>query len=299
MSAPNEALSAPSGATLVAMNQEPHAQVRSRVDRPALFPEDHAVEILASRCGGEVLQVLDDADRRWLRYRHGAVQSAMHRHHPENLVLPYTRAMVSSLLFAEHVDRVLLLGLGGGSLVRFFRHYYPDAELTVVEWEPICVNIAHELFGIPRQASGLDLIQGDAREIVPALRKQYDLICLDLFLSHGPPSWLSAPGLFDACRARLTTRGVLSANLWADANDEELQTLRGVSAAFGGKLLLVPVPAFRNVIALAFNRTPARLKLGPLRARARALSKLLNIDMHSWLRIAERTNRVETDCLVV
>ena len=152
---------------------------------------------------------------------------------------------------------------------------------------------------MPRQDARLTIIKGDARDVVPTLTDRYDLLILDLFLPHGPPSWLSLSEFFHACRRCLTRTGVLSANLWANPNDEELMTLRGVSATFGGQLLLVPVSGYRNVIALGFNHAPGALALGPLRARARELSKALYMDMRVWLRIAEHTNRVENGYLKV
>lgn len=260
---------------------------------PRLFPEDHATEILCSRCGPDVLQVLDDPEHRWLKFRHGALQSAMNKRHPDALVLPYTRAMVSVLLFVNEPKRILILGLGGGSLVRFFLHHHPHARLTVVEREPSCVTIAHELFSVPREQAGLEVIAGDARRVVPELRDRFDLVLVDLFLAHGPPGWLSLADLFDACRTRMTESGVLSANLWADPGDEAMTSLRGVTSAFDGKVLLIPVSGYRNVIAHAFCSEYVCPDRAGLRARARALSRSLRFDVHNWLRVIEATNRVE------
>lgn len=260
---------------------------------PRLFPEDRATEILSTRCGAEVLQVLDDTEYRWLKYRYGALQSAMNKRLPERLVLPYTRAMASILLFVPDPGRILILGLGGGSLVRFFLLHYPNARLTVVEREPQCVTIAHEFFSVPRDHPGLDVITGDARDVVSGLGDHYDLVMLDLFLAHGPPSWLGIPDVFDACRSRMRGDGALSANLWAEPDDADLRSFRGVSAAFGGRMLLIPVPGYRNVIVHAFCPGHDVPELAALRARARGLSDTLHFDAHGWLRVIASTNRVE------
>ena len=97
----------------------------------------------------------------------------------------------------------------------------------------------------------------------------------------------------------MSKTGVLSANLWAEPHDEALTTLRGITSSFGGKLLLVPVSGYRNVIAHAFCRKYEMLDLADLRARARILSNSLRFDLYEWLRVIECTNRVEHSRLVI
>lgn len=266
---------------------------------PRLFPEDHAEEIFASPCGEETLQVLDDPEYRWLKFRYGTLQSAMNKRRPERLVLPYTRAMVSALLFSIDPKQILILGLGGGSLVRFFLHHYPEARLTVVEREPNCLAIARELFHVPSEHPRLELIAGDARRVVPGLRGPYDLVLVDLFLAHGPPAWLRLADLFNSCRDRMTEGGVISANMWTDPGDESLANLGGITSAFGGRALLIPVSGYRNLIVQGFRSGHHVPNLVVLRARARALSRALQFDLHTWLRIIEGTNRVEKRRLAV
>ena len=122
-----------------------------------------------------------------------------------------------------------MLGLGGASFVRFLRHHYPDAALTVVEKDAACVRLAQAYFGLADDDPHIELINGDARDVVPGLSHRYDLVMFDLFLAYGPPEWLREAEIFRACRARLSRSGVLSANLWADPDDDDLVTAaRGV-----------------------------------------------------------------------
>ena len=71
-------------------------------------------------------------DNRWM-------QGAMRVGQPWDLALEYTQVMMACLLLRDEVSfprHVLLIGLGAGSLAKFFYHYFPSTQLTVVEIDP-------------------------------------------------------------------------------------------------------------------------------------------------------------------
>jgi spermidine synthase len=63
--------------------------------------------------------VVDNGPRRFLHFDFGAIQSVMELSNPVRLALAYTRKMMAFLLFNRTPKRILLLGLGGGSLAKF------------------------------------------------------------------------------------------------------------------------------------------------------------------------------------
>ena len=63
--------------------------------------------------------VVDNGPRRFLHFDFGAIQSVMEVSNPVRLALAYTRKMMAFLLFNRTPERILLLGLGGGSLASF------------------------------------------------------------------------------------------------------------------------------------------------------------------------------------
>jgi spermidine synthase len=63
--------------------------------------------------------ILDCGSRRFLHLDLNAIQSAMQINDPNRLSLAYTRKMMAFLLFKPAPARILLLGLGGGSLAKF------------------------------------------------------------------------------------------------------------------------------------------------------------------------------------
>ena len=97
-----------------------------------------------------VIEVVDDLDTRALYFGTSARQSAMSREEPHRLVLSYTRAMLSGLLFTRQPRSALVLGLGGGSLPRFLMHVFPTCRIDVVERRAKVVQVAHDYFHLAR-----------------------------------------------------------------------------------------------------------------------------------------------------
>ncbi|MEW6690321.1 MAG: spermidine synthase, partial [Pseudomonadota bacterium] len=65
------------------------------------------------------------SEERGVRHLHiggEAIQSAMRLADPWALELEYTRCMLTFLLFHPAPRRALMIGLGGGSLAKFFHH---------------------------------------------------------------------------------------------------------------------------------------------------------------------------------
>src|SRR5688572_9731060 len=48
----------------------------------------------------------------------------------------------------QDIKKILLLGLGGGTLVRILREMYPESFIHVIEIDPIMKDIAKKYFGL-------------------------------------------------------------------------------------------------------------------------------------------------------
>lgn len=138
------------------------------------------------------------------------VQSAMARHAPARLVLAYTQWQLLPLLFRPSAPRkVLLLGLGGGALARWFMAF--GAHLTAVEHDPVVIDACTRFFGL----GDAEVVEADAHHFVRSHEGHYDLVLCDLFACGGAPHCVSHPAFADACRALLNPRGWTSFNLHA------------------------------------------------------------------------------------
>src|SRR5258708_13034877 len=89
--------------------------------------------------------------------------------------------MTAGLLYRPEPSSVLLVGLGGGALVRFLNHYFPDVHLDVVEIDPAVVEVARDYFGT-RPVPGTRILVADGRDFLARSSERYDLILLDAHL---------------------------------------------------------------------------------------------------------------------
>src|SRR3989337_1418608 len=75
-----------------------------------------------------IIATEDEAGLRTLRFeKGGARQSVVKPGDPEYLTLPYAPVMLAGLALSEDPRRILIVGLGAGTLPMFIRKHYPDA----------------------------------------------------------------------------------------------------------------------------------------------------------------------------
>ena len=75
------------------------------------------------------------------------VQSRVNLTEPQTLVSPYAHGMFASYLYQPQPRRVLIIGLGGGAMVRFLTHHEPQVQIDAVEIDPAVVRLADQYFG--------------------------------------------------------------------------------------------------------------------------------------------------------
>lgn len=74
---------------------------------------------------------------------------------------------------------VLILGLGGGTLVSLLSEKWPQASITGVEIDPIMISLGKKYFGLGKYKN-LKIVLADARTYRPA--RQFDLVLVDCYL---------------------------------------------------------------------------------------------------------------------
>jgi spermidine synthase len=84
-------------------------------------------------------------------------------------------------------ERLLCLGVGGGSLPQFLAHHFPDSEVDAVEIDPVVIHAAHQAMGLGEDHSSgrlrfhvqdaLQFAKGCAESGTP----EYDAIFMDVF----------------------------------------------------------------------------------------------------------------------
>lgn len=157
------------------------------------------------------LHVVDQGDRRYLYFGAPFEQSCILREKPWQLVHDYARAMMLGCVLAEPRD-VLMLGLGGGSLLHSVRRGCPEAAVTVVELRPQVAALAREYFELEFLRDE-QLIIADAKQQLRRFPPQaFDLLLADLFYDDRMHPWQEQHKFFMQCRNLLRADGWLAIN---------------------------------------------------------------------------------------
>ena len=221
---------------------------------------------------GDIVVTEDAGGLRTLEFERGAGWHCVVKPgDPGHLELEYARiALVSLALRASPPSRVLVAGLGGGSLPMLLRAAYADARIDVAEIDPAVVRVAQAWFGFV-QDERLRVFAGDGRQFIErAAPASFDIIFLDAFDAKAVPRHLSTREFLASVHAALRPDGVVVGNLWGPrANPVFYAMLATFSAAFD-ELYLVYAQNDVNVMAFALPRS-LRLSREQLADRARAL----------------------------
>ena len=242
-----------------------------------------------------LIEVVDDGDIRSLHFGTFPRQSCMSLKTPHTLELTYTQAMMAALLLNPEPERVLIIGLGGGSLVKFVLHHFPKCQIDVVEYRQDVLKVAHEYFQLPENDTRVKIHIGDGYLFVQKCYLEgeapYDMILVDAYDHIGMSSSVGIQAFFDACAALLTFEGVMSINLWGTNRSVFKQTMARINESFDGKSLILPVEDKGNVIVLATIRLVTQASLKKLKLPAAEQEKKLQIKLAKLLYELIRRNR--------
>jgi spermidine synthase len=120
---------------------------------------------------------------------------------------------------------ILLLGLGGGTLVHLIRLFFPLAHITCVDLDNEHIKIAKQYFKIPE--SNIRVVQGDAYEFLKRTKDTFDWIIDDVFqhVTGEPERSGSAYQLLKTYQINLTPDGILSLNIIGKRQFENIHPL--------------------------------------------------------------------------
>ncbi len=191
---------------------------------------------------------------RTLRFgKSGARQSVVKLGDPDYLALPYARVALVGLALSEEPRRVLVVGLGGGTLPMFLRKYYPHATIDAVDIDPEVVDVAKKFFGF-REDDRMRAHVDDGRQFIEKSRQPYDVIFLDAFGSNSIPAHLTTQEFLQAVRRAVTPGGVVVGNLWGRSSNPLYDSMVRTYQEVFDELFILDVRGAGNMILLALPR---------------------------------------------
>lgn len=198
-----------------------------------------------------------------------SVQSEMCIDLPDKLVLSYTRAMMSFLLFEPSPQCIAMIGLGGGSLAKYCYRYLPQIEITVVEINPDVIALRNE-FAIPADDKRFKVLLGDGAEWVTDTARHFDVLMVDGFDAGGLPDQLSSQRFYDDCFASLADNGIMVVNLWGSSAHYN-EYLARIHNSFAGRVVVVCADDRFNKIVFAVKNVEFPPSLSTIRHHAKLL----------------------------
>jgi spermidine synthase len=195
--------------------------------------------------------LLEDGTTRGLLFDLDYLQSSMRFDAPDALDLLYSHYMMAFLLFHTQVRRVLLLGLGGGSLAKFCYRRLPQIDLTAVEFHPDVIAF-REAFRLPPDDERFRVVEADAAVYVGEPGPPIDVILMDAFDGRGVAQSVSQAAFYRQVRQRLSSKGVLVANISGESGQRRVH-LDLIRDAFGDNLLIANADQGSNHIVFAFR----------------------------------------------
>ena len=230
--------------------------------------------------------IIDRGPCRYLHFDLYGVQSAMNLRHPDRLSLAYTRKMMSFLLFQPAPRRILLLGLGGGSLAKFCYRGLPGTRITAVEVNPQVIAL-RAAFHIPVDDDRFQVVCDDGAAYLARGGPVKDVILADACDSCGVSPECDTLEFYRHIYRRLAAGGVFVGNLCVNSHDNAAQ-LHRICSVFGSDCVTLQVKQDGNLIVLAFKAPRPIMDWDGLEVAALGLKKQFGLDFPRYVRRAQQ-----------
>jgi spermidine synthase len=170
-------------------------------------------------------------------------------------MFPYVDVLDIVKLFYDKPGRMVLVGLGGGSVVKRFAG--EGWRVDAVEIDPVVTRIAREHFGLEDKEAVVHHMDG--RRFFGTTDETFDVVIMDAFGSSSIPFHLVTRESFALIRSRLVPKGILAVNVEATAWDDILvQSLGATMQRVFEHVVVLPMAeppnTLGNLVLLASDR---------------------------------------------
>ena len=142
---------------------------------------------------------------------------------------PETYPIFSNL--KKDIKSILLIGAGAYTMPKYFKDYYKDASVSVVEIDPEMVNIGKDFFDLGKY--DIKTIIGDAKVVLNKSKEKYDVIFGDSYNSFiSVPWYLLTEEWNNKVREKLNDGGIYAVNFIGSTEGEKSGFMRSVLRTF-------------------------------------------------------------------
>jgi spermidine synthase len=193
------------------MSQYRHPRALSALDTPYAF-----------------VQVVEQKDgARLLLFNEGFAHQSVYRPgKPVRDEVFAQMALVPAMSRSPEAPRVLILGLGAGTMARAILDAWPRAHVVGVELDGQVLELARRYFDLPTK---IETHRADARAWLRGEGRTFDAILVDCFRFPYIPFYLTTLEFFAELRERITDGGVIAVNVGRYRDEKALVEAIGLS----------------------------------------------------------------------
>jgi len=229
------------------------------------------------------LFVTEEGHYRWLR-ADNIWHTQMDLRDPQGRGLPYADYIDLAFIFNPNIRKVLVVGLGGGTVPKRFVRDYPNVVVDAVEIDPAVISIAKRYFYV-KEGPRLKIHEADGRQFLRRSKEKWDLILLDAYYADTVPFFLTTKEFFVIAKEHLTPDGILVNNVVGKVTGPRSKFFRSVYKTMDdvfphlhGFEVKYEDTTWVNIELFALNST-RNVPLSEIRSRAKELQgKLVKDD---------------------
>ena len=237
--------------------------------------------------------VFDKDNLRYLVFGNNVHQTVMDKSNPDRIVFEYAKTLISSIYLQNNRSHALLVGLGGGALVKFFKRYLPNTKTDVSEIDPMVIDVAKKYFQTEFNHN-IKAYAYDGRIFIRRVQKKYDIVMLDAYNSDYIPFHLMTKEFFTEIKNKMTPNGVVYQNIWT-SNKLMVRLLNTLKSLFK-YVYVAPGVKTSNAIIYASDAKPDFSQQSINRAFTEFKKNKLNYEfgfVESLRRYKEHTGRFQ------
>jgi spermidine synthase len=154
----------------------------------------------------------DTVSMKFGRNKRYFTESSIKLSDPRALIIEYAPYMTLGIAYAPKVERILEIGLGGGSIVSYLGASLPDASIVTVELDKDVVELARKYFQF-KETEKLRTVVSDGRAYLMRDDRRWDMILLDAYRGPFVPFHLLTKEFYALVKSRLNPGGVVVQNI--------------------------------------------------------------------------------------
>ncbi|WPY00450.1 SAM-dependent methyltransferase [Candidatus Trichorickettsia mobilis] len=152
------------------------------------------------------------------------IQSCMMTSEPDKLIFDYAKMVLGTLYLNKNPKKILMIGLGGGSVAKALYTILPSVKLDIVEINPDIPALAKKYFAFQEDDHTRIFVEDGFDFIKNSHHNSYDIVIIDAFTKdYVPPSFLTLEFVKNVQNV-LKPNGVVAVNTFKNNSYYELES---------------------------------------------------------------------------